>query len=75
MRKNRVIVQNIVGTPIINKIMPTGSLNANGIDILMPMARSTMGASKIMIATAPYQNNAPAIDQSNLRRSFFTATR
>jgi hypothetical protein len=34
-----------------------------------------MGASKIMIATAPYQNNAPAIDQSNLRRSFFTATR
>jgi hypothetical protein len=41
----------------------------------MPIARSTIGASQIMIATAPYQNNAPAIDQNSLRRSFFAATR
>jgi hypothetical protein len=40
----------------------------------MPVARSTMGASQIMIATAPYQNSAPAIDQITLRRSFFVAT-
>ena len=75
VRKNRMIVQTTVGTPTSSKIIPSGNLNANGIAILMPMARSTMGASKIMMATAPYQNSAPATDQRTLRRSFFAATR
>ena len=73
--KSRVIVHNTIGTPNTNKTMPSGNLTGSGIDNPNTHILSNHGARMIMIATAPYQNNAPAIDQNSLRRSFFAATR
>jgi hypothetical protein len=75
VRKNLVIVHNTIGTPINNKTMPTDNLTGSGIDNLSPHVLSSHGARITMIATAPYQKNAPATDQSTLLLSGLAATR
>ncbi len=75
MRKNLVIVQKTIGTPITNKTMPTDNLTGSRIDNLSPHVLSSHGARIIMIATAPYQKSAPATDQTTLLLSGLVATR
>ena len=66
VRKNRVIVHNTIGIPINNNNIPAGNLKAIGIASFNPQVVSNHGEMRIIIATAPYQNTAPANDQRNL---------